>query len=137
MTALYDVISGPAGKVRDRDRFLSLFVPDARLMPVRHAKEGAGADVLVLSPEQFYAIAEPAFEKGFFEHGIHHTVDSFGDMVHVFSTYESRRASGDAKPFARGINSIQLLKDGSRYWVITILWDEEKPGLELPQKYLP
>src|SRR5215216_1186711 len=33
IAALYDVISGPAGKKRDWDRFRSLFAPGARLIP--------------------------------------------------------------------------------------------------------
>jgi hypothetical protein len=75
--------------------------------------------------------------QGFFEREAHRTTESFGDIVEVFSTYESRHAKDDAKPFVRGINSIQLLKDGDRYWVVNILWDAERPGTEIPAKYLP
>jgi hypothetical protein len=42
----------------------------------------------------------------------------------VFSTYESRHAKGE-KPFARGINSIQVFNDGQRWWVLNILWESE------------
>ena len=136
MAAIYDVISGPAGQPRDWNRFRSLFIPDARLIPTRHSKTGAGADVLPLTVEQFQQLAAPGFDKGFFERSIHNTTESFGDIVHVFSTYESRRTK-DAPPFARGINSIQLLKDGSRYWVVTIYWDEETPTDPIPAKFLP
>ncbi|HEY3988250.1 MAG TPA: hypothetical protein VGM02_03060 [Acidobacteriaceae bacterium] len=136
LAALYDVISGPAGQPRDWNRFRSLFIPDARLIPTRHSKTGPGADVLPLTVEQYQQLAGPGLAKGFFEHGIHNTTESFGDIVHVFSTYESRKTK-DGQPFARGINSIQLLKDGNRYWVVTILWDEETPTTPLPAKYLP
>jgi hypothetical protein len=136
LAALYDVISGPAGQPRDWTRMRSLFIPDARLIPTRHSKTGNGADVLPLTVDQYIERAGPALEKGFFERGIHATTESFGDIVHVFSTYESRRTK-DAQPFARGINSIQLLKDGDRYWVVTILWDEESPTSPIPAKYLP
>jgi hypothetical protein len=137
LAALYDVISGPAGQPRDWDRFRSLFVPDARLIPVRHAKSGNGADVLPLTPDRYIELSSHALSEGFFEHSVHNTVNSFGDIVDVFSTYESRHAKADAKPFARGINSIQLLKDGDRYWVVTILWDQERPGAQIPAQYLP
>lgn len=136
LAALYDVISGPPGQQRDWTRMRSLFVPDARLIPTRHSKTGNGADVLPLTVGQYIERAGPALEKGFFERGIHATAESFGDIVHVFSTYESRRTK-DGQPFARGINSIQLLKDGDRYWVVTILWDEESPTSPIPAKYLP
>jgi hypothetical protein len=137
LAALYDVISGPAGQPRDWDRFRSLFVPDARLIPVRHAKSGNGADVLPLTPDRYIELSSHALSEGFFEHSVHNTVNSFGDIVDVFSTYESRHAKADAKPFARGINSIQLLKDGDRYWLVTILWDQERPGAQIPAQYLP
>jgi hypothetical protein len=136
LASLYDVISGPAGQPRDWNRFRSLFVPDARLIPVRRAKTGNGADVAPYTPEQYQERATPALEKGFFERGIHNTTESFGDIAQVFSTYESRHTK-DGKPFQRGINSIQLLKDGNRYWIVTILWDGETPATPIPAKYLP
>jgi hypothetical protein len=43
----------------------------------------------------------------------------FGSVAHLFSTYESRHAK-DEKPFARGINSIQLMNDGKRWWIVTV-----------------
>jgi hypothetical protein len=137
LAALYDVISGPATQPRDWNRFRSLFVPDARLIPVRRSKTGPGADVMPYTPEQYQERATPLFaQDGFFERGIHNTTESFGDIAHVFSTYESRHTK-DGAPFQRGINSIQLLKDGNRYWVVTILWDGESPTNPIPAKYLP
>jgi hypothetical protein len=130
------VISGPAGQPRNWNRFRSLFVADARLIPTRHNKTGSGADVAIFTPEQYQERAAPALEKGFFERGIHNTTESFGDIVHVFSTYESRHTK-DGEPFQRGINSIQLLKDGNRYWIVTIFWDGETPITPIPAKYLP
>ena len=137
LAALYDVISGPAGQARDWNRFRSLFIPDARLIPVRRSKTGPGADVLPLTPEQYQQLAGDRLTKeGFFERGIHNTTESFGDIAQVFSTYESRHTR-DGQPFQRGINSIQLLKDGNRYWVVNILWDGESPTNPIPAKYLP
>jgi hypothetical protein len=136
LASLYDVISGPAGQPRDWNRFRSLFVPDARLIPTRHNKTGNGADIAAYTPEQYQERATPLLEKGFFERGIHNSTESFGNIVHVFSTYESRHTK-DGEPFQRGINSIQLLRDGNRYWVITIFWDGESPANPIPTKYLP
>jgi hypothetical protein len=136
LASLYDVISGPAGQPRDWNRFRSLFVPDARLIPTRHNKTGNGADVGIFTPEQYQERAATALAQGFFERGIHNTTESFGDIVHVFSTYESRHTK-DGEPFQRGINSIQLLKDGNRYWIVTIFWDGESPTNPIPAKYLP
>ncbi len=76
--------------------------------------------------------------SGFFEREISRKTEAYGNIMHVFSTYESRRTADlSEKPFARGINSIQLLKDGNRWWVVSIFWDAERPGTEIPAQYLP
>jgi hypothetical protein len=74
---------------------------------------------------------------GFFERSVHNEMEQFGNIVQVWSTYESRHDPADASPFARGINSFQLLKDGDRYWVVNIFWDSESPTKPIPAKYLP
>jgi hypothetical protein len=142
--ALYDVISGPAHQPRDWNRMRSLFVPDARLVPVTvvpgspNLKTSPATDVAFLTIDDYIARASPHFEAdGFFEHGVHNEIAQFGNIVSIFSTYESRHSVQDATPFARGINSIQLLKDGGRYWIVEILWDSERPGFAIPAKYLP
>lgn len=137
VTALYDVISGPAHAPRDWDRMRSLFIPDARLIPTG-APQGGPAQAFVLSLDDWIERAEPAFmSNGFFEREATRTVEEFGRIAHVFSTYESRRAGDEPDPFQRGINSIQLLNDGTRWWVVSVFWDAERPGNPIPQRYLP
>ena len=75
--------------------------------------------------------------NGFYERSIHNEVQQFGAIAQVFSTYESRHKADDPQPFARGINSFQLLKDGERYWVVNIYWQAEWPDNPIPAKYLP
>jgi len=136
ITALYDVISGPAGQARDWNRFRSLFIPGARLIPTGHPPNGP-AVTRVLSPEQYADRAATGLTKaGFFEHEIGRTTDQYGAVTHIFSAYESKRAASDPKPFARGINSIQLFNDGTRWYVVTIFWDAERPDNPIPEKYL-
>jgi hypothetical protein len=137
--ALYDVISGPAGQKRDWNRFHSLFLPGARLIVARGRPDSAGrAQPVVLTPETYIQRAGASLEeRGFFEREIAQRSESFGRVTHRFSTYDSRRTAADAKPFARGINSIQLLDDGQRWWVVTILWDSEGPDNPIPARYLP
>ena len=57
-------------------------------------------------------------------------------IAHAFSTYETRHAPEDAKPLQRGINSIQLMNDGKRWWILTIFWQAEDEKTPLPEKYL-
>lgn len=134
LAALYDVISGPAGE-RDWDRFRSLFVPGARLIP--SVPDSAGASVRVMSVEDYVERAGAFFKtNGFFEREVARRTEAFGNIAHAFSTYESRTAESDPDPFQRGINSIQLLKDGDRWWVVTIYWDAERADNPIPAEYL-
>lgn len=134
LAALYDVISGPAGP-RDWDRFNSLFIPEAHLIFTGKKPDGTPVH-MALTPKQYQDRSGSFFLKeGFFENTISNKIDKFGQVAQVFSTYESRHEKG-AKPFARGINSIQLLNDGKRWWVVSILWDSERPDNPIPQKYL-
>jgi len=134
MKAVYEVISGPAGE-RDWARFKALFADGARLIPVRNTPQGGAPQVW--TPEQYAEHATPLFAKqGFFETEISRRMETFGNIAHVFSTYESRHAPGE-KPFARGINSFQLAKVAGTWKVMTIFWDSEREGNPIPEKYLP
>jgi len=137
VAALYDVISGEAGKPRDWNRMRSLFAPEGRLMAV--AKRPEGAVVLrTMTVEDYIGRNAKAFATmGFFEREAARTSEVFGQIAHVFSTYESRHAAGDARPFQRGINSIQLVHDGKRWWIVNLVWRAEDKDLALPERYLP
>lgn len=133
--AVYDVISGPAKQQRDWRRFRSLFLPGARMIPTP-AKASTNAGRHPLTLDEYIERAEPfMLKEGFFESEIARRTEQFGNIAHVWSTYESRNVPG-AKPFARGINSIQLIYDGERWWVMNILWQGESPEAPLPEKYL-
>src|SRR5690348_15071721 len=133
LAATYDVISGPAGKKRDWDRFRSLFYPGARLIPTGRRPNEQEVKSRVLSPEDYIERSAPFLEKdGFFERGVSNKIEHYGNIAHVFSTYESRHKGEDAQPFQRGINSFQLVNDGKRWWVITILWQGETPDNPIP-----
>lgn len=135
--ALYDVISGPAGQKRNWDRMRSLFAPGARLIVARAMPSG-GAQPFMMDVEGYIQRAGPGLEReGFFEREVFGKQEAFGNILHRFSTYESRHNKDDAQPFTRGINSIQLLKDGNRWWVVTVYWDSERPGNTIPAEYLP
>jgi len=136
IAALYGAISGPAGQKREWDRFRSLFIPDARLIVARARRTEGQVLPLVMTVEQYIAGAG-SLENGFFEREVSRVSETFGGVTHRFSTYESRMRAEDPKPFARGINSIQLLNDGQRWWVVTVFWDAERPNNPIPAKYLP
>jgi hypothetical protein len=136
LASLYDVISGPAGAPRDWNRMRSLFAPEGRLQAVGMRPDGTIV-MRTMTVEDYITRNTPAFAKmGFFEKEVARTSENFGQIAHVFSTYESRHDKADAKPFARGINSVQLYNDGTRWYVLSILWRGEDDKLQLPEKYL-
>ncbi|UCD76017.1 MAG: hypothetical protein JSV91_03660 [Phycisphaerales bacterium] len=137
VTAYYDVISGDAGQTRNWDRFRSLFAKDARFITVKSM--GAKASPVSLAPEQYVELNRKYFERGgYHEREIHQRVDSYGKVAHVFSTYESRRKGDAPDPYSRGINSIQLISNGQRWWIASIMWDYERGDENpIPEDYLP
>jgi len=134
--AAYNTISGPAGQQRDWNRFRSLFVCGARLIPVVPNPEG-GFRTVLFSADEYVEHGDPYFQKnGFFEHEVARRTERYGSMAQVFSTYESRHGPADPKPFERGINSFQLMNDGHRWWIVTIFWQGETSGNPIPKEYL-
>ncbi len=137
--AAYDSISVPPGK-RDWNRVRSLFIPGARLIPTA---ENAGEISLggqiaphLLDVDGFIERIRDHVEKnGFFEREVARRTEQFGNIAHVWSTYESRHNADDSEPFMRGINSIQLFYDGSRWWMLTIYWQHESTEQPIPEKY--
>ena len=137
MKAVYDVISGDAGKERDWDRFRTLFHPDARLIPAGKNPTTGVAGARALTPEDYIKRSGPfLIKEGFHEREVARRVDIYGNIAQVLSTYESFHKLTETKPFMRGINSFQLLNDGKRWWVMTIYWQSETPDNPIPEKYL-
>lgn len=137
ISTLYGVISGDKGEERDWDLFKYLFHPDAKLIPTGKNQEGKyGAQYM--TPDDYIKTAgNYLVENGFHEVEINKTVDTFGNITQVFSTYESFHNKSDKKPFMRGINSIQLLNDGKRWWIINVYWKQETEESPIPEMYLP
>ncbi|MEM0964503.1 MAG: hypothetical protein AAGK21_18400 [Bacteroidota bacterium] len=141
--ALYEVISGPSDVDRDWDRFRSLMHPEGRLIPIAQRPDGTSAPV-VYSADEYAEVAgqifreSPMFQgKGFYEVEATRRVERYGTIAHVWSTYESRFDPSEEEPFSRGINSIQLVWDGSRWHVLSITWHQETEGTPIPAPYLP
>jgi hypothetical protein len=132
--ALYEVISGDPGTPRDWVRFKNLFIADAKLIPTIKNPEGK-ITYRYLSPDDYVQMFTTRITTGFFERELSQVTEEFGTIVHVFSTYETKEKQ-DGPVTNRGINSIQLMFDGTRYYVVNIFWCAESLGFSLPEKYL-
>ena len=122
LKTLYSVISGPAGQKRDWERYRSLFLPDAHSI-LAIAKSGEAPRAKVLDVEGYIRRTDPFFQtKNFWEIETQRVTETFGNVAHVLSYYESRREEhGDA--FTRGANSIQMFFDGTRWWIASVMWN--------------
>jgi hypothetical protein len=138
IAAAYDVISGPGDKKRDWNRERSLFYPGARIIPTASVPGRNDVDLepQMLDVEAYIARAEPILQKGFYEKEVARRTEQFGQIAHVWSTYESRHDQSDLEPFMRGINSFQLFNDGKRWWILSICWQHESAEHAIPQRYL-
>ncbi|HLW87860.1 MAG TPA: hypothetical protein VKR57_05170 [Terriglobales bacterium] len=132
--ASYVAISGPPGQVLNLDRFRSLFLPQAQLVSV-NMKDGQGT-ARVMTLQEFTDMVTARIGKdGHIEHEIAQRVDVYGNMANVWSSYESRKTPDDGQVM-RGINSIQLMYDGKRWWISGAQWQHETGDAPIPAKYL-
>lgn len=135
--AFYDVISGPAGQPRQWGRDRTLYIPDVRFVAIDPRPGGAPPEVAVMDHQAFVDRTDADFVgRGFFEREIHRVTRRWGHLAHVFSTYEWRRTP-DGPVGGRGVNSIELYYDGTRWWIAGAVWQDEAPDLPLPAEYLP
>jgi hypothetical protein len=81
---------------------------------------------------QFARAYNGAFvDRGFFERETKRVTKRFGNIAHVFSAYEYR-ATANGPVQGRGVNSIQLYWDGTRWWIASATWDDERPDNPIP-----
>ncbi len=136
ITAMYESISGPKGTPGQWERDRALHHPKALLIPAKQASGGPAAGVFdfdgfVESRGRFLE------DNDFYEVEIGRQEFRFGVIAHVLSAYEARTAPAPAgKVLRRGVNSIQLMHDGERWWILSTLWDNEREGVELPANLL-
>lgn len=134
MKSLYASISGPAGE-RDWEFFYSLYKPNAIMGAMRMSPQGK----MVYSgftPQQYVERNGPFFEKnGFWEEELHRETIEYGELVHVFSSYEFRTDNNREEVRQRGINSLQLVFEDGRWWIVSIQWNAERDALPLPKKF--
>jgi len=133
--AMYETISGPAGK-RNWYRERSLFLEGARLIPIGKRIHGDGELEIMSIDEWIEDAQEYLAENDFYEIEIMRQFHRYGNIVQAFSTYDARK-SIDGEPFTRGINSIQLLKKDGRWWIVTVMWDNESKDNPIPEEFLP
>ncbi len=139
VTATYEAIARAPDADFDWPRFRSLFHPTAQLIP---STEQTGGPLVIMSVDDFVdwidenTVVGGPNDQGFSEDGIHNVTERYGDIAHVFSTYE-KHFYGQTQNLGRGINAFQMVWNEGRWWILSIVWDEEVGAGPIPAKYLP
>lgn len=135
MKAYYDVVTVEKGGKVYYERDSLLHWPNAKVGSVGISKTGKTV-LHYMSLKAFHKLWDASLEKnGFYENEISCKVEKFGAIYHVWSTYESRNTK--TSPVTdRGINSIELFYDGTRFWILGWFFDSERKGNAIPAKYL-
>lgn len=141
--ATYAAITRRPGDPPDWDRFRSLFVPGATMIPNAEQSDG---EFRILTVEDFIAwidgwTAETApigsdADRGFAEEGIALEIERYGDIAQAMSTYQ-RTVWDDDEVLGRGVNGFQLVRAEDRWWIVSIVWDEESGAGPVPDRYMP
>lgn len=135
MKAFYEVVSGPAGEPRQWSRDRTLYISGVRFVSLSENAKGEPVSS-VMDHQQFVdASNEMVVSKGFFEWEIHRETKRFGNIAHIFSTYETR-ITKDGPVITRGVNSIELFWDGKRWWIASAIWDDERKNNPIPKDLL-
>lgn len=135
IAAYYEVVSGPVGEPCDVERDRSLHDPNARAIIAGVDADGR-PQIRNLTLNEYHDGCREPRGRGFYEREIHRVTHRFGNVAHVWSTYEwAERPGGPVG--GRGINSIHLYHDGARWWIVDWIFDNEREGNPIPAEFLP
>jgi hypothetical protein len=133
LNAFYEVVSGAPGVPRQWDRDATLYWPGTVFTILNESPDGPTFHNV--TPAEFARESDRFLvESGFSEREIHRETHGFGRIAQVWSTYEWRTADGRT---GRGINGLQLLQDGGRWWITHATWENETEDRAIPADYLP
>ena len=133
---MYALLSGPGTEDRDWARFATLFLPSARLRIAFSQAPGETVHREWTVPEFAEGAAvDYRARSGFWEQATFERLEQFGSIAHCWSVFESREGDPANAPFARGINSIQLVLTEGGWRIVHLLWDIEQPHNPIPSGY--
>jgi hypothetical protein len=126
------IISGEKGEERNWERFRQLFLRTAQFAVLFHKDDGT-KNINTLTLEEFVRLVGQSYRNGgFLEHEISKTVDEYNGIAHVFQSYYAKEPGMEEKR----INSFQLIHDGKRWWIFSIMWTNDRNGVKVREKYL-
>jgi hypothetical protein len=135
--ASYETISGGVGVPRQWGRDESLFDPNVRFVAVERDPKSGAIVAMITTHQEFVDEADESIVKeGFTERELGHKIERYGNVATVLSSYEGKNAS-TGKVVTRGVNIFQLYFDGKRWWILSMVWDQETQANPIPPELLP
>lgn len=128
---MYETVSFEPGTRPDWSEENELFAPGARV--VRVNDDGVFAFDLPAYQRDFDRMIDSGQMTSFWEAEIWRETRLFGDVAQVLSAYEMRRTR-NGPPIGRGVNSIQLFRQGGRWWISAMVWRREGQNVSIPEK---
>ena len=127
---LYAIVSAP-GSDRDWESERALYHPDARLVRTGLNEDGSSF-AQIMSFDEFIENADELLAGvEFSETEIGHEARIFGNVAQVASFYEKSFKSETEEILGRGVNFLNFIYDGSNWLIMSIIWDNEREGLNL------
>ena len=86
---------------------------------------------LIETPEDY----RRRFIGGGYETEVGHHIERYGNVAQVRSV-SVVRDTPDGPVKSRWVNYVQLYWDGTRWWIASMVWDQERDGLPIPESWI-
>jgi len=128
---LYRAVSAPPGE-RDWATVSRCYHPQARLVRTGIDAKGSPFARVMALDAYIENVEELLKDVRFSETEIGHEAQVFGNVARVTSSYAFTWSSPGEYRQGRGVNYFTLVRIDGRWQVMSIVWDTERPGNELP-----
>ncbi|HEY7641891.1 MAG TPA: nuclear transport factor 2 family protein [Steroidobacteraceae bacterium] len=135
--ALYQVVSAPPEQ-RDWDAIRHYYHPQARLVRTGLNPDGSPFVSVFTLDAYIENVRQVLEDVSFSEVEVAQESVVFGNVARLTSVYEYTRRTATQTVRGRGVNFFTLVHDAGEWRIMSIVWDNERPGLSLsPEVYSP
>ncbi len=135
--SLYAAVSFEPGEIPDWDRARSFFLPEA-LLVVAPRGPGSGQvmdlEAWIRDFVEFHEQQDIA-TKGFHEAIANREVVVYGNIAHAFVVFEPRIGPSWEGPTIPGVDSIEMVRHGGRWWIVAITTQFSSPEMPIPDRF--
>ena len=137
LAELYDAFCFDAGAEPDWDALRQIFADGAAFVPSIRADRRPVANDAERFVADFRAFvsSEPYRSTGFHERIVGVQIDAFGGIAHAFVAFEGF-VPADGATVTRGLDSLQLVHDGTAWRLVSFTTQYEDDALRLPRRFV-